>query len=72
MSEITAKKNKNPFSKVGKFLKEVKAELKKVVWPTKKQVINNSLIVLATVLIIGVVIWILDAIFQLGIFQFLK
>lgn len=32
------------------FLKGVKSELKKVVWPTKKQLINN------TVLVIGLII----------------
>lgn len=42
------------------YFKEVKGELKKVVWPSFKQVKNNTLIVIACVLIIGAFIWILD------------
>ena len=49
------------------FFKEVKSELKKVTWPSFKQVKNNTLIVIACVLIIGAFIWILDAIFGLSL-----
>lgn len=42
------------------YFKEVKSELKKVVWPSFKQVKNNTFIVIACVLIIGAFIWILD------------
>lgn len=45
------------------FFKEVKSELKKVTWPSFKQVRNNTLIVIVSVLIIGAFIWILDALF---------
>lgn len=38
------------------FLKGVRAELKKVVWPTKKQLLNNTLMVLALVAAFAVVI----------------
>ena len=61
-------KNQN---KIVKFFKEVKSEMKKVVWPSRKQVVNNTLIVIAVVAIIGVIIAIFDAIFQLGLFKFL-
>ena len=68
MAETTAKKQ----NRVVKFFKEVKSELKKVVWPSRKQIINNTLIVIASVIIIGIVIWAFDAIFQYGIFRFIK
>ena len=42
------------------YFKEVKSELKKVVWPSFKQVKNNTLVVIACVLIIGAFIWALD------------
>lgn len=38
------------------FIKGVKAELKKVVWPTKNQLINNTVLVLLLVLAFAVVI----------------
>ena len=59
-----AKKDKKAkpslFARVGKWLKDMKSELKKVQWPTRKQTINNTLIVIACVIVVGVFIWILD------------
>ena len=51
----TAKKP-NIFQRWARSFKDMRGEMKKVVWPTKKQVINNTLIVLAVVLISAVVI----------------
>lgn len=65
-----AEAQKKSVSKVAKFFKEVKSEMKKVAWPSKKQVINNTLIVIAAVLVIGVFIWLLDLLFQFGLFNF--
>ena len=48
------------FARVGKWFKEMKSELKKVQWPTKKQTVNNTLTVLACVAIVGLFIWIFD------------
>ena len=52
------------FARVGKWLKEMKSELKKVQWPTKKQTINNTLIVIACVIVVGLFIWVFDFIAQ--------
>lgn len=43
-----------------KFLKEVKLELKKVIWPTKQQLINNTITVLVACLLVGIIIWVAD------------
>ena len=40
----------------------MRSELKKVVWPSKSQMINNTLVVLACVLVVGVFIWVFDAV----------
>ena len=48
------------FARIGKWLKDMKSELKKVQWPTRKQTINNTLIVIACVIVVGVFIWIFD------------
>ena len=55
-------KQKKPsiFARIGKWLKDMKSELKKVQWPTRKQTINNTLIVIACVIVVGVFIWIFD------------
>ena len=53
------------FARVGKWLKEMKSELKKVQWPTWKQVLKNTGIVILCVLVIGVFIWVFDALAHL-------
>ena len=51
--------------RISKWFREMRAELKKVVWPTKKQVLQKTVVVLISVLVIGVFIWIFDAISNL-------
>ena len=46
------------------FWKDFKAELKKVIWPTKKQLANNTLVVVAMVLVTTVIVLILDLAFE--------
>jgi len=48
------------FTRARKWLHELKVELKKVQWPSAKQTINNTLIVIACVVIVGLFIWIFD------------
>ena len=45
---------------LGLWFREMKSELKKVVWPNKKTVLKNTGTVLLCSLIIGAVIWIFD------------
>ncbi len=46
------------------FMKSFKAELKKVNWPTPKQLFNNTVAVLTIVLITAVVVFVLDFTFE--------
>ena len=50
-----------------KFFREMRSELKKVVWPTAQQVLKNTLIVLACVLVVGVFIWLFDLVARVGV-----
>lgn len=43
-----------------KFFKDVRSELKKVIWPTRQQLINNTTTVLVVCLLVGALIWIVD------------
>ena len=52
---------------VGKFFRDIISEMKKVVWPSKKQIINNTLVVLAVVVIAAVILVVIDAVFGYGI-----
>lgn len=55
------------FSKIKNWFVDMKAELKRVVWPSFAKVRQNTLIVIVFVLIVGAVIWILDWLFSSGI-----
>ena len=44
----------------GRWFREMKSELKKVVWPNKKTVLKNTVTVLLCSLVIGACIWIFD------------
>ena len=63
------KKDKKPgkFSasvkNAGKFFRDVKSEIKKIVWPTPKSVFKNTGVVLVAIIIIGILISGLDSIF---------
>ena len=48
------------FEKVKQFLKEVKIELKKVVWPTRKDTIASTSVVLIIVMIIALFLGLVD------------
>jgi preprotein translocase subunit SecE len=53
------------FASIKKYFREVKSEMKKIVWPTKSQVVNNTLIVIAVSLVAAVLIFGLDTVFGL-------
>ena len=46
----------------GQWFREMKSELKKVVWPNKQTVVKNTGTVLLCSLILGACIWIFDAV----------
>lgn len=57
----TAKTKKEGLGKrISRFFREYKSELKKISWPTFSEVVRNSLITLAVVLIVGIFIWLVD------------
>lgn len=55
-----SKTKKSFFSRISNWFRGMKSELKKVVWPTSKQIINNSLVVLVVMIIAGLAIGGLD------------
>ena len=56
-----AKKKAQKGNRVTRWLREMRSELKKVQWPSFKQVMKNTGVVILCVLVIGVFIWIFDA-----------
>ena len=49
---------------VVKYFKDARSEFKKVVWPSRKQVINNTIVVLVSMVVSGLAIWGVDTIFM--------
>ena len=46
----------------GRWFREMKSELKKVVWPSPKKVTKNTITVIACTAAIGACIWIFDGV----------
>lgn len=58
---MVAEANKKSFGKsISKFFREVKAEMKKVTWPSKKTLISYTSVVLVSCLIAAVLLGITD------------
>lgn len=49
--------------KLTKFLREVRSELKKISWPSKKELTANTIVVLVSVFFAATLIWIIDGFF---------
>ncbi len=65
MAKKEAKANKKEVNKNKKsFSKDFKAELKKVIWPTPKQLVNNTVAVVTIVLITAAIVFVLDLAFE--------
>ena len=62
---LNNKKSKKEEKNKRHFLKDFKAELKRVVWPTPKQLVNSTVAVITIVLVIGVIVFALDMGFEL-------
>ena len=46
------------------FFKDFKAELKRVIWPTPKQLVNNTIAVIVIVFITAAIVFVLDLVFE--------
>ena len=58
---------KRTWGKVKKYFRELRSELKKVVWPDGKTTAKNTGTVLLCSLIVGAAIWIFDAVAVLAV-----
>jgi preprotein translocase subunit SecE len=53
----------NPFLKVQEFVVEVWAELKKSSWPTRKELVDSTIVVIVTILVLGIFVALADLVF---------
>ncbi len=67
-----AQNMKNPIKKLIKYIKESIFELKKVTWPTKKETVNYTLLIIGIGLAVAAYIGIIDYILSLVVEQVIK
>lgn len=58
-----AENKKNFFSRINKYFRETKSELKKVTWPSAHSIKKNTGIVLVFIIIVGIFLFICDTLF---------
>ena len=70
----SAKKDKKPGfgARVSRWFREMRSELKKVSWPSAKDVVKNVGIVLACVIIVGLVLGVFDTLVRAVVDALLK
>ena len=55
---------RNPFARIALFIRQVFGELRKVVTPTRKELVNFTIVVLVFVLLMMGLVWVLDQAFS--------
>ncbi|EGO64236.1 preprotein translocase subunit SecE [Acetonema longum] len=50
----------NSTSKVKRFVREVRAEMKKVSWPTRQELLAYTAVVFVSVVLVSALIWVID------------
>ena len=59
-------------SKMKTYFRGVRAEMKKVSWPTKKELLNYTTVVVALSILVAIIVWILDIIINGGLQLIIK
>jgi len=65
-------KLKNIFNRINNFIKEAIAELKKVIWPTQKELKKSTIVVIFTIIIASIFIGLVDIFFTKTLTLFMK
>jgi preprotein translocase subunit SecE len=60
------------FKRMARFLREVRAELKKVAWPSRQEVFTYTVVVLVSVTFVTLLTFGLDYLFGKGVLTFFK
>ena len=65
--EKKAEKKPGFFARTGhtisKWFRDFRSECKKIVWPTRKQVVNNTLVVIAVAIVVCILVYVMDVSF---------
>lgn len=58
-------------SKLTQFISETRTEMKRVSWPTRKQTLNYTIVVIAISLVVALLLGAFDALFKEGLAKLL-
>ena len=58
--------------RIGRWFREMKSELKKVVWPSRKTTTKNVLVAVTVMVVSGIVIWAFDQVAMLIVQTLMK
>ncbi|HHY13611.1 MAG TPA: preprotein translocase subunit SecE [Thermoanaerobacterales bacterium] len=61
---MSAAKKEGIIKRIGKFFREVRSEMRKVIWPNRKELVNYTGVVVASVVVVSIIIWVLDTFFS--------
>ena len=67
-SATDAAEKKGPFARFALFLRQVVAELRKVIWPTRSELVNYTIVVLVFVVIMAAILALYDFVFARLVF----
>ena len=69
-AKAIAKADRKGMAKVTGYFGDVRSEMRKVTWPTGSELRSYSVAVIATLIVFGVVIWLVDTAFVAGLVQY--
>ena len=61
----------NSIKRTAKWFREMKNELKKVIWPTPELLVKNSLVALSVIVVAAIVLWGFDTLADNGVKAFI-
>lgn len=50
----------NVFKRLGQYFKDVRSEMRRVVWPNRTEIYNSSVVVIVTLVVFGIGVALLD------------
>lgn len=60
------------YTKINNFIKEAISELKKVIWPARKDLKSSTIVVISTIIIASIFIGLVDIFFTKALTLFIK
>lgn len=62
MAALSGNTKPTAWVRLGKFLREVRNEMRKVVWPDRKELVTYTIVVVATVIVVAIFSGVVDVI----------